>query len=257
MVVLILVLVSVSQLIKSQDVIRLQYHDSIAGKVIGINKKDVIYQSQAFYDSGIYAINRHKVLEIKYANGNISQVSKSRWNKFYRPAIYSIIGGHEQHGLEEKNMSLTITTIGLGHKGLFQLPVKGFGIVYNIDINYGKYGYFRDTNSVSMGVNSGKLYSGNLSAGVEYRYSFFRGLGFYGVFQVGKKYVDFYKNDAQFYSNDLIYSVSNGIYLNRFQLGLNFSWGQLMRSSVPKTGEIIQTRNIKLSEWQLFIAYAF
>jgi len=249
-----LFLLLLAKVVNAQDIIRLQLKDTVFAKVLDITPEFVKYKATS--DSIEYIIKTKKVLEIQYENGTVVPISKNRWDNFYRPAIYAIVGQHE-HDIKEENNTLQITSIGLGHKALFQLPVKGFGIVYSVDMNYGKYEYSKYYNNAYWSYKSGYLFSGNLSAGLEYRYSIFRGLGFYGDFQVGKSYMVFYKHDARFYSNDLIYSVSTGIYFNRFQLGLKYSWGQLMRSSEPESDDIIQTRTIKLSETQFFVAYVF
>jgi len=254
---LLLTSVCTLQSVVAQDIIKLQYGDSICGKVINVSQKEIIYQSQTFYDSGQYAINRNKVVEIKYADGKIAQVSKSRWDKFYRPAFYfSIRQNDYESGAEQ--FYLSNTSVGIGNKGLFRLPIKGFGIIYNADMDLVQSQYHDYSLSENTDYGSYYAYSLNLSAGLEYRYSIFRGLGFYGDFQIGKSYVNYNHPYVKFYSDDLIYSISTGIYMHRVQLGLKYNWGQLMRQTDPKPGEKMQLiTGYDLSEICFSVAIAF
>lgn len=246
----------IKQSIKAQDIIHLQYKDSIRGKVLAINKKDVIYQSQEFYDSGIYAFNRHKVMKVKYANGNMASVSKSRWDKLYRPSVYFCTGMYEYENIND--FEIYNNFIGFGNKGFLRLPLKVFGIIYNADFRFGQYDYYK--NNLPTGGNrneSGYYYSVNLFAGLEYRVSVFRGLGFYVDFQAGKSYIK-YDHPVEYYSNMLLYSGSIGIYMFRYQLGLKYSWGHLNQQSALKEGDIMQSMSsYDLAEISFFVAFAF
>jgi hypothetical protein len=244
------------QSVVCQDIIKLQYKDSITVKVLAINKKDVIYQSQEFYDSGIYAINRRKVMKVKYANGNTASVSKSRWDKLYRPSVYFCTGMYEYEKIND--FEINNNFIGFGNKGFLRLPIKVFGIIYNADFRFGQYDYYKKNLPTGGNINeSGYYYSVNLFAGLEYRFSIFRGLGFYVDFQAGRSYIK-YDHPAEYYSNRLLYSGSTGIYMYRYQLGLKYSWGHLNQQSVLKEGDIMQSMSsYDLAEISFFAAFAF
>jgi hypothetical protein len=245
------------QSVVAQDIIRLQYNDSISCKVINVSQKEIVYQSQTFYDSGQYSIKRKKIIEIKYADGKTAQVLKLRWDKFYRPAFFFSFGQNQYESGAEQ-FYLSNTSLGFGNKGFFRLPIKGFGIIYNADLNLVNSEYHDYSLSVNTDYGSYLAYSLNLSAGLEYRYSIFRGLGFYGDFQIGKSYVNFNHPYVKFYSEKFIYSLSTGIYIHRVQLGIKYNRGQLMRQTDPKPGEKMQLiTGYDLSEIRFSVAIAF
>lgn len=252
----IMVMVSCTYFVNAQDVIRLQLKDSINGKVLAVNKKDVIYQSQEFYDSGTYAIKRNKVLDIEYSDGRIVTVSKNRWDRLYRPFVFSSIGSFGAD--DSDDFYLSTICISIGHKGIFRMPVKGLGLLYNTEAKLGKYTYDKSHDSLCQYCNEGPFYVLNASLGLEYRYSFYRGFGLFGQINSGFSYMNLYKDGICFYSKQPVYSFITGVSLNRCQLGLSYTWGQLKREKEPQPGEVMQLINkYHLSELHFYISYAF
>lgn len=256
-VLVIMVIVSSTYFVNAQDVIRLQYKDSINGKVLAINKKDVIYQSQEFYDSGTYAIKRNKVLDIEYWDGRIVTVSKRRWDKPFRASVYTKIGPFGSD-FKDDEFYLSTITMSIGHKGIYQLPIRGFGISYSADAGLGHYSYNKLHDSLSQYSNLGSFAILSASLGLEYRYSFYRGFGLFGQINSGFCYMNLYQDGISYFSKQPVYSFITGVYLNRYQLGLSYTWGKLKRVKEPQPGEVMQLiNNYKLSDFQFYVSYAF
>jgi hypothetical protein len=238
--------------IKAQEVILMQFKDTIDARVIEISPKYVKYLTKTHCDSAEYAVAPKKILEIRFAHDSILKLSKNRWDNFYRASIYMVYG--EYAGNLTNSSSKSASSIGIGHKGLFRLPLNGLGIIYNTDIRYGRY-----ERGDSIYADKAKFYTAFLSAGIEYRYAFFRGLGMYVDGQMGKSYLDFYEDNLSFNTPGLTYTLSSGMYINRFQLGVRYTGGQLVKKSAPvnSVSLILSKNHYDLSVIQFIAAFCF
>jgi hypothetical protein len=242
--------------LKAQDIIRLQYNDSICARVLAVNKKKIDYQMQTFFDSMAYTVKRKKVVEIEYADGVIRHISKDRWNKLYQPAVYLIFG--EYFGEITLNDYSIIASGGIGHKGIFRLPVNGFGILYNADFRYGQYEYHADAFSGEQSRDN--MYTVSLATGIEYRYSFYSPWSAFADFSIGKSRSEFYDKNVTLTVDNFVYSFSSGMYLYRFQMGLKLSWGTVESRSIfgaPLLDFPIPDGAYKMRIFDIFFAYYF
>lgn len=238
----------------AQDFIHKQYVDPIYGKVIDISKKEIRYQKQTYFDTTDYAIKRREVIKIEYEDGTIQPISRSRWDKFYRPTVYLLIGG--QPSISD-SISSDTEEWGIGHKGIFRLPWKGFGISYTTEFRLG-YLYYKDT--VWRQNDPHKVFfSASLNVGLEYRYSFFRGFGIYGGVQAGYNIMSFRDQNLVFSSSYPTYTFNIGAHAWRVEFGIKYTRGIMKRRNTPDPGTdlIPKIDRYNLSSFQLYWGFNF
>lgn len=213
-----------------QDYIHKQYVDPIYGKVLDISEKEITYRKHTYFDSSECVIKKREVIEIEYEDGSIQPISKSRWDKFYRPSVYFIWGEYFSSLGSSNDESVEY---GIGHKGVFRLPWKGFGISYTVDFRFGNYA---NKDSLS-GINSQykKYVSGSLNVGIEYRYSFFRGLGFYAGAETGYYILSFFDQNLVYSSPVPNYNLYLGAHAWRIEFGLKYTGGVISRKTTHST----------------------
>jgi hypothetical protein len=251
---LVLLILSVSKSTVAQDYIHKQYGGPIYGKVQDILKKEVRYQKQSYFDSAIYVISRAAVIWIEYENGQKRIISENRWDKFYRPSVYSFLGFHNS-GLVSSSGAES-DAIGIGHKAVLKLPWNGFGLTYSVDLNIGNY-YYRNS-ADHDDINLREFYcSGYINSGMEYRYSFFRGFGAFAELFLGFDQIRLSDQKLAYTSAASNYGGAIGLKIARFEGGVRYTRGLQKRTSGPADNvvPIFASDRFTLSYFQLYTAY--
>jgi hypothetical protein len=241
--------------ISAQDFIHKQYRDPIYGKVLEISKKEIRYRKQTYFDSTEFLIKRREVIKIDYEDGTTKQISKSRWDKFYCPTVY-IFGG-QVLSINSDSISKDTDEFGIGHKGIFRLPWKGFGITYTAEFGIGTC-YYADSIIIDNYPYEVFL-SGSFNAGLEYRYSFFSGFGLYAGIQSGYYIMSFYDQSLVFSSSYPTYTLNIGAHIWRVEFGIKYTGGLIKSKTAinQKMAPLPQGDQYDLSRIQMYVGFNF
>ncbi len=217
--------------ISAQDIIRLDFQDSILAEVKGVSDKYVTYRLNPYFEEALDSIKLRKVTDIKYANGELEILRKDYWVKTYSPCAYLVAGGF----LEEFwGGSLgPLLAAGLGHSGVFRISKSGIALVYSVETRFGRSSHQREDSVGYYTITStkNKFFWINLDAGIDYRYLFndFAGLFVSGL--IGTSYLKF-SSVGNYYRTPIpTFGFSSGIYVKRWKYGVKYVWGKFVREN--------------------------
>ena len=217
------------QNLAAQDIIYLDFRDSIMAEVKNVSDKYVSYALNPYFKQAIDSIKLKKVTGIRYSNGQIEHFRKDFWEKTYFPGVYPTIGGFT--GFFDSDVPVH----GLGHSGIVRFSETGLAAVYSLEARFGF--IHHDYTIDSLGVN---YYQGstlikfmmiNLNSGIEYRYSFNELSGLFINGSVGFSYLILSQPGNYYTTPKLMYNLSSGVYVKQLKYALNYSWGRFVRES--------------------------
>lgn len=189
----------------SQDVIRLQYGDSITGKVVEITGRDVKYIKSSYPDGPVYFVSKCRVFYIQYENGNKDYIRKDLSKSKYIPYLtFSVL--NSQSDFFSQN------ALGLGHEGFIDVgKPKKFGIIYNFNFKSDFDGNYM------IGINSG----------IEYRHRLTEGSGLFSNAKLGFLASKSSGYDIVWISSIPVFTIGTGVYFPKLKIEISYSYGTI------------------------------
>lgn len=211
---------------KSQDVIVLQFGDSISSKVVEITRHDIRYKKINFPEGPVYSIKKSKVVEIKHHNGETGRFN-TPWNKKRYIQSFYITTGVDFGTCNKSYSGHELRTIpfffGLGYQGEYPVPIKGLSVLYGVSEQIAMLNFREEPQPLFKKEN---YYLTTLYTGVQYQYPLRKNhFGLFTSLQLGmllQSYNDSYPNGHSTYATKF---AVLGIYSKRSRWAARFALG--------------------------------
>jgi len=251
---ILITLISYYSFASCQDVIRLQYGDSIPSKVIEVGRTEVKYLKQHYLDGPMYLIPNRKVIAIEHHNGEVEQLNTDKRTRNFRAGFSLSLGeGLDKIASTQYN---GVRYIGIGHEGIIRIrATKRFSVMYHLDLKIGEYSYIEET-ATSRGTEWAYFAIPALYTGLEFRQPVYRDFGFFANAQIGWMNTMFIDPKTHWFDSPYAsYMVSLGVYRKEFKMGVRYNTGVIdINSDIP---QILQPGDYRLHMLEFVFTWEF